>query len=657
MRPDVGRAATGEDDPLLRFVNDTQGVPVTPRDAVMQQLVQWQPIAEATIQPSQIDYSVFAGFWDDSCGPTGIKNHRAKYLALLKAAVERDDSEQLKRLLKLPIRVPCCTIDIVDRTEFHFAPGTPTFDPFEKSGARALSEFTKSRRIVEEGTKDIRNPEDADGFIIVRTWPSCILFVCLLAIYAFLFGLLLSDARPGQETGGPIGTFNEACANCLWIAVWASAVVVGLAFTLGMSKCFLSSTSAPSCCSRRYRRRFFEFSHGVHRFLLRKFGTVCFWCVCSGEWSRKPPKMIEDNACSCGPECCDGCWMCNWDPTVCTLCCVSRVCLSMAPEVDQFIIRQELLEQPLTSETVVDGQSILDIAVQRRNPDVMGVLRPHGVVYLLEAADITARSTAALVPEVGTASPAQIRYTQGHLALNAAISVAAVFADTVYRALHQEVLHTHGHAISAGAPSLYVPPAPKPCTRDGHIPSVQPNCHKCRDRACCESQDAFAASFAALHPGGSQQMCWTNCDARKWATLGCHIEMAKAFCRTIGPHEKAANVSTFDKLDGTALFNMLSWCKAINSDYIGAGGVAQAAAQARNVLKHDDSLTLSERQYDAVFAGLNCFLERVSQEDNAEVAARARTALAQLSMLSHAHQMQLNMIHNRAVINVPIYEE
>jgi hypothetical protein len=639
MRPDVGRAT--DEDERTRLLDDAPLTPpdvaATPREALIQQLVQWQHIEEATIQLSQVDYSAFPGFWDDSCGQFGITNHRDKYQALLKAAVEQDDAEQLARLLQLPIRADCTDVcnwsnlfaSTIGPGPFDFAPGTPTFDPFEKSGVRALSKFTKTRRLVKDGANAIRRPHGA--FL-----SAVLLYTLLWAIYLTTTILLSTGVDTGQVLIPAI--FCAIGTLCCMIFIFKPCWRV-----------------TPSCFHPRSRQRHFNLLHDLHRCIFRMFGPECFWRHCSGRWDLQPAKVIVKY--SCDRELCGCCCLCNEDPLfnqyACCCCCDICCCRTLRTEVEQFIIRQQMLEQRLNSETLADGQSILDIAVERRHPNVVDVLRPHGIQYLLAVADITARSTAQAA-EVGAATPAQIRYTQGHLALNAAIGVAAVFADVTYRGLHEEVLRAQGHAISVDAPSQYIPPAAKPCARDGHVPSAQPNCQKCRSRTGCESQDSFAASFAALHPGGLLQMCWTNCDARKWATPGCHIEMAKAFCRTIGPHEAASSVSSFDKLDGSALFNMLSWCKSIDSDYTGAGGAAQAAANARNVLKHDDSLALSERQYDTVFAGLSCFLERVSEEDNAEVAARARTALSQLNVLSRAHQMQVNMIHNRSAIDVAI---
>jgi hypothetical protein len=211
------------------------------------------------------------------------------------------------------------------------------------------------------------------------------------------------------------------------------------------------------------------------------------------------------------------------------------------------------------------------------------------------------------------------RYYFALQGLQAAVKATAPLADATFRRLHNRVLGANeGRAIADCAPTEFKPPS-----------------KKCRERAQYESQDPFAHAFTELHVGADEArrwagMAWRNSNARKWATPGCHVEVAKLFCPKLGDtHESAIKKRDFNALDGTALFNMLSWC-SVFTGYSGADGLGQAAAKARNTLKHDDTLQLSEEEFDGVLGALRALVGRLAEEDNEDVAKGARLALRQL---------------------------
>lgn len=234
---------------------------------------------------------------------------------------------------------------------------------------------------------------------------------------------------------------------------------------------------------------------------------------------------------------------------------------------------------------------------------------------------------------------------QAQLALNATVVATAPFVEAIFRAEHANIL-ARLPPIDLAAPVEYEPPATKPCARDGHVPSVQPGCAKCQGRASSESLDPYAKAFAALHCRGVQGITWANASANKWATQGCHIEMAKLYCPKLG---QSAGRKEFAELDGTALFNMLSWCTLFHIDYVGPQGVGQAAAKARNTTKHEDRLALTAAEYADVFAGFRMLLGRLAQEADAAVVRGAQDALAKLDAWERDHHLQQSREQQRAV--------
>jgi len=225
-------------------------------------------------------------------------------------------------------------------------------------------------------------------------------------------------------------------------------------------------------------------------------------------------------------------------------------------------------------------------------------------------------------------------YRRAERMLQHTVNVAARFADAEFQRMHAQVLQDSAHvAIPAGAvPSEYVPPAPRPCGRDGHVPSLQLGCHKCQRRAACEPLDTYAAAFAALHSAGAQAMCWRNSDARKWATEGCHVEMAKTFAPKLGSHDRAVRKMRFDDLDATAVLNAMSWCTGFHSDYRGPGGLAQAALHARNLLNHSplNLPQLDEADFEDFRVRMRSLLDRIVQEKDEQVAVAARKTIVHI---------------------------
>jgi ankyrin repeat protein len=241
----------------------------------------------------------------------------------------------------------------------------------------------------------------------------------------------------------------------------------------------------------------------------------------------------------------------------------------------------------------------------------------------------------------------EIRHGQALLALTATVAAAAPFVESVFRREHASILARSAAlgSIEAAAPTTFVPPDKK-CAPRGHTPSANPGCVKCQARSTSATLDPFAAEFANLHTGGALKMVWSNSNARLWATPGCHIEMAKLFSRNMGDN---AGKTRFDELDGTALFNMMTWCTAFHSDYNGPNGVGRAAVAARNVFKHIDHLSLTMLEYDKVFAGLRVLLSRLQQEADPLVADAAHDAITKLDAWQNDHRRHRHLQQHRAV--------
>jgi hypothetical protein len=234
-------------------------------------------------------------------------------------------------------------------------------------------------------------------------------------------------------------------------------------------------------------------------------------------------------------------------------------------------------------------------------------------------------------------------------ALRITTAAAVPFVEFVFRNAHVRVLQAQADATISvdDAPSMYIPPDSKPCARDHHVPSTNPGCAKCQRRADCESLDGFASAFSALHVTGKMSsLCWGNSDARVWATPGQHLQVAKLFGPKMGNHDQALEKTTFEILDGTALFNIISWCVEFHSDYIGPDGAGQAAAKARNTAKHRDDLNFTERERDEVIAGLRVFLERLAHEDGPgmdDIANGAKNALSVLNALQDRSRLEFDL--------------
>jgi hypothetical protein len=160
------------------------------------------------------------------------------------------------------------------------------------------------------------------------------------------------------------------------------------------------------------------------------------------------------------------------------------------------------------------------------------------------------------------------RYLQAGFVLEVTTGVVAAYLDWKFRECHDAILdgypggHVAATADASAGPMLY-----------------SPTCGKQKN----PSQLQLANEFLARHVLQPNKLMWKNANAQKWGTSGCHIEMAKLFCPSLGEHAHAVTKTDFSRLDGTALFNMLSWFKPQAGDRgfpagaSGRGGAAQAA--------------------------------------------------------------------------------
>jgi len=305
------------------------------------------------------------------------------------------------------------------------------------------------------------------------------------------------------------------------------------------------------------------------------------------------------------------------------------MCGAIATPTEQFLLKQALLELELMQ----PNKSILKLAAARGHRDVLAVLAPHGVHRLVHRSPITV-----MLPSAGM--QAIVRYNHALASLDHTVAAVAPLADAIFRRLHDSVLSDVGNKrIAVDAPSRYTPPE-NSCARGSHVPSVQTKCKKCRKRRACESLDPFAFAFANMRRQGISGLTWANCDARKWATPGCHIEFAKLFCPRLGDDDNAMSLTDFYQLDATGLFNMLSWCTAVDAKYRGKDGAAQGAARARNLVKHKERKMLSRADYIEADAGLRNLLVLVANEPDSDVARGALESIEGLNSI-WASQMGL----------------
>jgi len=198
------------------------------------------------------------------------------------------------------------------------------------------------------------------------------------------------------------------------------------------------------------------------------------------------------------------------------------------------------------------------------------------------------------------------------LALEEAVAAVAQYADAMFEAAHAAILgeltpEELAAASDPSCPSLFVPQAPKPCARDRHSLAGQPGCAKCRSSGPSEPLLPLARKFTELHTVHAGKVCWTNSDASEWWRTGSHVQMAKLFCGNLGnTHTHASSKRLFTELDGTALFNMLSWCAVFPEPLRGGQGLGQKAVAARNRWSHEGAahLSLAEAELEEVTANL-----------------------------------------------------
>eukprot|EP01047_Picozoa_sp_COSAG01_P084767 COSAG01_NODE_18329_length_1084_cov_1.765482_1_plen_192_part_00 len=175
------------------------------------------------------------------------------------------------------------------------------------------------------------------------------------------------------------------------------------------------------------------------------------------------------------------------------------------------------------------------------------------------------------------------RWIQGGLALEVTVGAVAGFLDDAFAKLHKDVIGSVGAqkaAKAAGGSPLYIPRGKK-CTvadaaDDVHVKGCV-GCRKHRDGPCMDQSPLWDA-FEPLHSNYAKKpksLEQSNSHARKWGTLGCHIEVAKLFCKALGSHEHAIEKVSFADLDGTALFNILSHCSIFHADYCTVRGASR----------------------------------------------------------------------------------
>lgn len=571
------------------------------REEFLERLARWEPIAANLINPSEIDYSVFPGgaqaFWAGSIMSADAK-HRMELRREFIKAVESDDAPRLERLLRLPMRIACCSVpSVLPRSPLTFAPGELMARPSIVPRRPSLGSIKQSFKAEEWQTR------------AAATWmrpPKALpALLCMFTLFLILLDQLGSAWQCSHRT--PSGSLHDQCQVAFAIGIAIALLPILYLFVAW----YHGISCGPLCTGPRYRQLGFEFVHELHRTMLRLCGPRYYWAICQS-YHDKSASMISDGSCTCGPAYCQRFWPCTWNPCVC-FCFSWYWCYSMVPEVYHFMMRQHLLELEIDE----PNRSVLRIAAEHGHPDVLKLLHPYGVDHVVAAV-------------------ARDRFQKAQEALHATKNVAADFAAALFERLHTQILANHtAYVVAFDAPSEYQPPAPKPCQRDGHVPSRNTGCAKCQMRAMCESQDPFAAAFMRLHIAGADaKIRWANSDARRWSTRGCHIELAKLFCPPLGSHEHALTKTRFELLDGTAVFNMLSWCVSVPESIRGPNGAAQEAVKARNLLKHTDELHLTADMYDSIIDGLVRFLECIEASEDTTAAAKAQATLVRVRGLS-----------------------
>ena len=192
-------------------------------------------------------------------------------------------------------------------------------------------------------------------------------------------------------------------------------------------------------------------------------------------------------------------------------------------------------------------------------------------------------------------NPGRVRYRRGERAVASTVAAVMPYVDFVMQAEHGKVLEQVGAELCsmvASGVSKY----------SGADPQA--------------GQKALATAFGALHVTAPKHLNFSNADARCWGTPGQHTEMAKLYTGKIGSHDIAMGKTSIRDLDGTALFNIMSWCKAFPEAIRGRNGAAQGAARARNCVAHDgfSKVSLTEHELAEVLEGLHTLLRCVAAE-------------------------------------------
>jgi hypothetical protein len=221
------------------------------------------------------------------------------------------------------------------------------------------------------------------------------------------------------------------------------------------------------------------------------------------------------------------------------------------------------------------------------------------VVQLARTSGVTVRGADGLDPAALAAKLAdRNRWIQVGLALEETIAVVAPYVDGVFRVAHANVLSTFpggqvaAQALAASGPTLHS----LKCPNKSHNKGGVAGCVVCSSVLHSVQRKPLADIFAAMHYNNNpHKVVWSNADASKWGEVGHHIEMAKLFSSTLGDHEHSILKTEFSQLDGTALFNMLYWCKACDPSL---RMPSCDARDARNLWGHEGAANLALSQVD-----------------------------------------------------------
>ena len=190
------------------------------------------------------------------------------------------------------------------------------------------------------------------------------------------------------------------------------------------------------------------------------------------------------------------------------------------------------------------------------------------------------------------------RWIQAGLALKETTSVVAEYAENVFEQAHVKVLEAvllKCPGVSSAGPTLHARKCNKADNKTKHSsrPGGYPGCDVCISVTHSKQRQSLADAFSALHrsdPPTIPPYGWPNARADLWDKPGHHIEMAKLFCNALGSHKDAIDKTEFERLDGTALFNMIRWCTAFEESLINP---SDAATKARNLWAHEGAAKLS----------------------------------------------------------------